>query len=120
MKIYVAHASNYDYINEIYKPIREDSELKEYDIVLPHEDENYIHNRDYYKYFDIAICEVSNPSIGLGIELGFLYDSNVKIYCLYKKDSNYSKSLLAITKNIIMYQDSKDFINKIKNIIRGE
>lgn len=119
MKIYVAHASNYDYINEIYKPIREDSELKKYDIVLPHEEDNYIHNRDYYKSFDVAICEVSNASIGLGIELGFLYDSNVKIYCLYKNDSNYSKSLLAITKDIIMYKDKEDFINKIKNIVRG-
>ncbi len=120
MKIYVAHATNFDYVNEIYKPIRENELLKKYDIVLPHEDDNYIHNRDYYNNFDLCICEVSSPSIGLGIELGFLYDSNVKTYCFYKKGSNYSKSILAITKELIEYDNKEDFINKVKNIIKGE
>ena len=119
MRIYVAHATNYDYVNEIYKPIREDNDLKKYDIILPHEEVNFIHNRDYYNNFDIAICEVSSPSIGLGIELGFLSDSNVNIYCLYKKGNNYSQSILAITKDIIEYSDKDDFITKIKSIIEG-
>ena len=117
MKIYVAHASDYDYINEIYKPIREDLELGKHEIILPHEEDNYIHNRDYYNNFDLAICEVSNPSTGLGIELGFLYDSNIKIICFYKE--NYSKSLLAITKDIVKYSDKEDFINKIKEFIES-
>lgn len=117
MRIYVAHATNCDYTNEIYKPIRLDNELKKYEIILPHEEENFIHNRDYYANFDIAICEISNPSIGLGIEMGFFFDSNVPIYCLYKKGCSYSKSILAITNNIIEYTDNDDFMDKIKLII---
>jgi hypothetical protein len=120
MKIYVAHATNFDYVNEIYKPIREDILLKNYEIVLPHEEENYLHDRDYYNDFDIAICEVSYPSTGLGIELGFLYDGKTKIYAFYKKGCNYSKSILAITKELIEYDNKEDFINKVKNIIKGE
>ena len=117
MRIYVAHATNYDYVNELYKPIRDCDDLKRYDVVLPHEEKNYIHTRDYYNSFSLAICEVSYPSVGLGIELGFLYDSNIPIYCFYKKDSNYSKSIMAVTKNIIEYTDSNDLVNKIKETI---
>lgn len=119
MKIYVAHSTNCDYVNEIYKPIREDSKLKKHYIVLPHEDENYLHDRAYYNNFDIAICEVSYPSTGLGIELAFLFDSSIPIYCLYKKNSNYSKAVLAVTKNIIEYNDKKDLVEKIKDIVES-
>ena len=119
MRIYVAHSTNCDYINEIYKPIREDNELNKETFILPHEDDNFIHERNYYNNFDLAICEISYPSTGLGIELGFLSDSNIPIYCLYKKDNSYSKSILTVTSNIIEYSDKEDFVKKIKAIIES-
>lgn len=119
MKIYVAHSTNCDYVNEIYEPIRANGDLKKYDIILPHEENDFLHTRDYYSNFDLAICEVSNASTGLGIELGFLYDSNVPIYCFYKKGSHYSKAIQAITESIFTYEDTVDFINKIKKIIES-
>ncbi len=110
MKIYLAHSSNGDYFNNFYKPILEDSELSKI-MVLPHIDEEYIHNRDYYKDFDLVIAEVSIPSIGTGIELGFFYDEKIPIYCIYQ--DNYSKSLHAITDKIIKYNNIVDVIKDI-------
>ncbi len=114
MKIYVAHSTNSDYINDIYKPIKAANELKMYEIIFPHEEDNYLHARDYYNDFSLAICEISNPSTGLGIELGFLYDSKVPIYCFYKHGKDYSKSIAAITDNIYEYSDTVDFVKKVK------
>ena len=112
MKVYLAHSSNCDYINKIYKPILADPELSKI-ITLPHMEKDYMHNRNYYEDFDLVIAEVSNPSTGMGIELGFFYDEKKPIYCLYQGD--YSKSIEVIAKKIIEYND---IIKTIKDIIK--
>ncbi len=117
MKIYIGHSSDIDYVNKIYKPIKEDIELSRYDIVFPHEKVDTNNSRKYYDDFDLVICEVSKPSTGLGIEMGFFFDSNIPIYCLYEKGMEYSKSIKVISDVIIEYDGTEDFISKIKNII---
>ena len=112
MKIYLAHSSNCDYINKIYKPILNDPELSKI-ITLPHMEKDYMHNRNYYDNFDLVIAEVSAPSTGLGIELGFFYDDKKPIYCLYQGD--YSKSVEVVAKKIIEYID---IVKTIKGIIK--
>ncbi len=85
MGIYVVHSKSIDYINEIYKPIRNSEYLKQFDIVFPHEkDSNSYNDRSFYKDFDLVIAEVSEPGTGIGIELGWFYDDNVPIYCISK------------------------------------
>ncbi len=114
MKIYIAHSRDFDYVNELYKPIRNDLELNKYDIILPHEKgDNYDIN--IYQEIDLLIAIVDYPSTGLGIELGLTYNLNKKIYCLYK--NNYSKSIKAIVKDdhIIKYHNLIDTIKEIIN-----
>ncbi len=113
MKIYLAHSSNCDYINEIYKPILNDPELSKI-ITLPHMEKDPMHSRYYYEDFDLVIAEVSNASTGMGIELGFFYDSKVPIYCIHKGD--YSKAIEVLTKNIIKYDN---IVKVIREIIKG-
>ena len=66
------------------------------------------------------IAEVSYPATGMGIELGWAYDDNVPIYCLFQKNMKVSNSLKSITKNIIEYENEKDLLNIIKEIIKRE
>jgi len=112
MRIYLAHSSNCDYINKIYKPILADSELSKI-ITLPHMEKDYMHNRNYYEDFDLVIAEVSSPSTGMGIELGFFYDEHKPIYCIYQGD--YSKSVEVVAKKIIEYDN---IVYTIKKIIK--
>ena len=112
MKIYLAHSSNCDYVNKIYKPILSNPELSKI-ITLPHMEKDYMHNRNYYEDFDLVIAEVSNPSTGMGIELGFFYDENKPIYCIYQGD--YSKAIEAVAKKVIEYDN---IIKTIKDIIK--
>ena len=78
----------------------------------------YSHEDDpdfyYYEDFDLVIAEVSNASTGMGIELGFFYDSKVPIYCIHKGD--YSKAIEVLTKNIIKYDN---IVKVIREIIKG-
>ena len=110
MKIYLAHSSNFDYINNIYKPILNNPELSKI-ITLPHMEKDHLHGRGYYEDFDFVIAEVSHPSTGMGIELGFFYDDKIPIYCIYKGD--YSKSIEAITNKIYEYDNILLVIKKI-------
>jgi hypothetical protein len=119
MKIYIAHSREFDYINDLYKPIREDSFFSNYEIILPHENSNYHHNRDFYNDIDLLIAECSYSSIGLGIELGFAYDSKKRIYCIHQKDKKVSDSIKVITNNIIEYNSIDEMINIIKEIINN-
>ena len=85
MRIYVAHSTNIDYENEIYNPLKNDSFFLGHEVVLPHENGVSINNsREDYKNYDIVIAECSEPSTGMGIELGWFYDDEKPIYCFYK------------------------------------
>ena len=85
MNIYIAHSREFDYVKELYIPIRNDENLNENTIILPHEKNDFSSNtRDFYKNIDLLIAECSYPSTGLGIELGWASDDNIPTYCIYK------------------------------------
>ena len=117
MKIYVAHSRDFDYQDELYVPLKNSEIFKQHEFILPHDDNNYKHERDIYKSIDLVIAEVSYPSTGLGIELGFLYDDNKKIYCIHNDNVNISGSINAITKNIYEYENEENMLNIINDII---
>ena len=120
MRIYIAHSTNYDYQNELYKPIREDSNMNQYNIIFPHEYEDSSNNtRDFYNTIDLVIAECSYPATGVGIELGWLYDDKKPIHCIYKKNSNVSGSLKFITNNFYEYEDTDDMLRIIEEIIKA-
>ncbi len=118
MKVYVAHSKELNYIDDLYLPIREDESLKQYNILLPHEDNSASYNsREFYKELSVIIAEVSFPATGLGIELGWAYDDEVPIYCIYQKDKKISSSLKCLTSNFIEYKTTEELLNIIKKII---
>lgn len=116
MKIYIAHSRDFDYLNELYKPIRKDEYFKDYEVILPHEQLSSNNKKDFYNNIDLFIAECSYPSIGLGIELAFAFDFGKKIYCLHKKGKRISASLNVITSNIIEYDSIEEMIDIIKKI----
>lgn len=119
MKIYIAHSKDFDYKNELYLPIRNDKELKKLEIILPHEISNISSNtRDFYRSIDLFIAECSYPAVGMGIELGWVYDDNIPIYCIHKKGVKPSNSIKALTSNIYEYNNVEEMLEIIKKIIK--
>lgn len=118
MKIYIAHSREFDYVNELYIPIRNDEHLNEYTIVLPHEKSAVSSNtRDFYKNIDLLIAECSYSSIGLGIELGWAFDDNVPIYCIYQKGKKISSSIYSVSNNVYEYENIDSMLKLVENII---
>lgn len=118
MRIYVAHPTSLDYEKYIYIPLRSDSFLNQHELILPHEASSNIHSsREGYKNVDLVIAECSQPSTGMGIELGWFFDDDKPIFCFYKNGMKPSSALEAVAKEIIEYSDSEDFVKKVRKTI---
>jgi hypothetical protein len=120
MKIYVGHSSDLDYREELYDPLRESDLDEEHEIILPHEDSDEpFDSKEILRYeCDLFVAEVSKPSTGLGIELGWadLYD--VSIVCIYCEGSEVSSSLAAVTGDIKSYENSEELVSIIEDWIK--
>lgn len=119
MKIYVGHSRKFDFKNELYNPIKESDVYKNHEIVLPHLNSDVPYNsKDYFELCDLMIAEVSYPSLGLGVELGWANAKNIPILALYKEESTPSNSVTAVTKNVVSYKDEADLVNQINHFIK--
>lgn len=117
MKIFVPHSSNFNFKEELYLPIRNSELNKKHKFILPQEKGKEQITKDVIKSCDLVLAEVSYPSTGQGIELGWATMFNIPIICIYKKGSKYSSSLNFITDRFISYKDSQDLICQLSKVL---
>lgn len=120
MKAYVAHSKRINYIEELYQPLRKCEQLKDIELILPHEfQNNNSHTREFYKTLDLFIAEVSDSATGLGIELAFAYDDNIPIYCFHKEGTRVKNSIYSLTNNIFQYKNKEELTIMIAEIVNS-
>ena len=122
MKIYVAHSTSFDYKQELYLPIRQSDLNSQHDFILPHESSNEPYDSNTLfatAQVDLVVAEVSYPSTGLGIELGWADSCGIPIVCVHRSDSKPSGSLKVVTDNIVGYSSHKELISGIENTIHN-
>jgi hypothetical protein len=116
MKIYLSHSSGYDYENELYLPLKSSVVVREHEVFFPHDTENRDTNsKSLIEHGDIILAEVSEPSTGQGIELGWASSANKSILCIYRSGSKLSSSLKFITNQFIEYKNPEDLLSKLHN-----
>lgn len=118
MKIYVTHSSGFDYQNELYQPLRKSELNNIHEITLPHEHTtSQFNSKDYMQECSLIVAEVSHPSTGQGIELGWANVYNIPIVCLYKKGIKPSGALKVVSNTFIEYENSEEMIQKLKDYV---
>ena len=119
MKLYVSHSTGYDYTSELYKPIR-DLLADDYDVFFPHgEDNNGTRTKDIIPTIDAVLAEVSYPSTGQGIELGWADTSGIPIICFSCNGARISNALRFVSSRFIEYESQEDMIERIRNEIES-
>lgn len=109
MKIYCAHASGFDYATDFYDPISAANKILGFDMVLPHKHgAEAINSYDIIQQCDVMLAEISYPSTGMGIELGWATQFNKPIIAVHKHGHTPSSAINLITDDIIVYQNSAD------------
>ena len=118
--IYLSHSTAFDFKKDLYQPITEFNKSWGYNLVLPHElsDEPY----DTFESLKqnkikIILAEVSFPSTGQGIELGWASFFNVPIVCLYKKTSRPSTSLKRVSDIFLEYDNILEVKERLKEYL---
>lgn len=119
MKIFVAHSSDFDFKNKLYKPLRESALNNKNEFILPQENGKEQITKNIIKNCNVVLAEVSLPSTGQGIELGWADIFNIPIVCIQEKNSNRSGSLGFITDIFIEYENPDDMVEKITKILKS-
>ena len=119
MKIYIAHATCFDFRGELYTPLQASTLAREHTLIFPHSesDEPFDTKRLFKDGCDMVLAEVSYPSTGLGIELGWAQIFDIPIVCIHKQDAIVSNSLKVLTKQFISYADITDMVAQIERML---
>jgi len=118
MRFYFCHSRAIDYQKDLYAPLRASILNKQHEIIFPHELSDVPFNvRPVLKTLDIVFAEVSQPSTGMGIELGWASAAYLPIVCLHRAGTQPSGSLQVISKYFIEYTDSADLVKKLIDFI---
>ncbi len=109
----MSHSRSLDFENELYKPIRGSDLNNQYDFFLPHEHGRTINSRKDIEGSDLILAEVSYPSTGQGIELGWASGLDIPILCMSQTGKKITNALRSVTEDFIEYSNTSDFINKL-------
>jgi hypothetical protein len=119
MKIYVSHSRNFDFKAELYQPLRSIGGIE---WVFPHEasEQGYpVLELIQSGTLNSIIAEVSYPSTGQGIELGWAYLEGIPIIGLYRTGMTLPASLRAISEDFFEYNGLSAFVNTVKDRLKG-
>ncbi len=113
MKLYLSHASSFDNQTELYDLLKK-ALAGDHDLYLPHDLENDGKNsKQIITSSDFVLAEVSYPSTGQGIELGWAEAAGVPIVCFYKEGMHPSNALQHLTSTIFPYTTPEELITKL-------
>ena len=79
----------------------------------------FTQDTDWIRECDVMIAEVTQPSLGVGYELGFAHSIEKPIYCLWREEADKRLSAM-VTGNeynkIVTYTDWNDLEKKLSEI----
>lgn len=115
MKIIVTHASSFDYEKEIYEPLKRAVEGTNHELIFPHVwHEQNKSTKEFLKDAGLVIGEVSYPSTGQGIELGWADMLNIPILFVRKQGAKSSSALRYLKGELIEYADAEELTEKVR------
>ena len=113
MKIFVAHSSNFDFKNKLYVPLRGSELNSQHEILLPQEGAIEEITREMINGCDVLVAEVSAPSLGAGIEIGWADAAGVPVIAMYEKDLRPSFSIDNAVTDRFEYENSSDMLTQL-------
>ena len=117
MKIYVSHSSKIDYKKDIYDVLRNSDLAKQHEFLFPHEPGlDLFPTKQLFDNHgcDLVFAEVSFPSHGQGIELGWAYDAGIRIIFGSKPEAKLSTTLPLLSREFFTYTSSIELVEQLE------
>ena len=116
MRIYVSHLRRGNYEKDLYGPLLASSLVHAHTFILPHQlDQKPFNTKELFAKngCDLVIAEITHPSTGQGIELGWAHVYRIPIYSYYKKGTDVSGSALVISTKKGEYGTTEELIERL-------
>ena len=85
--------------------------------------DKFIYERDLYwiKESDIVVAEVTQPSLGVGYEIGKAEEHGKKILCLYRENNKRISAMISGNENLVTlkYNTLDELFKNIKDFFRS-
>lgn len=117
MKIYLAHSTHFPFQEKLYQPIKNSILAREHEFYFPHEHEVTEVTRELIKDCDLVIADVSVPSHGVGIEMGWADTAQVPIMSMAEEGSSVSAAVAVVAKQHFSYQSSEDMLEQLTKLL---
>lgn len=119
MKIVVTHSSDLDFEKVLYAPMMAADFWHEHEILLPQRTglREQI-TREMIRDADLVLCEVSMPSTGQGIEMGWATLYETPIVCFHHIDAKPSGALKFVCETFFTYENEVEMVEKIEKILK--
>jgi nucleoside 2-deoxyribosyltransferase len=118
MKVYIAHASGYGFKEQLYVPLRASALNSEHELNLPQEGTIEEITREMIAGSDVVVADVSHPSLGVGIEIGWANAAGVPVIAMHEKGANVSFSIDNAINDRFEYEGPDDMIAKLAAALR--
>ena len=121
MIIYVSHSSKMDYKKDLYDVLRASNLAKQHEFLFPHErGPELFPTRELFlkKGCDVVFAEVSFPSHGQGIELGWAYDMGIRIIFGSHPEAKLSATLPLLSGEFFTYTNSTELIDQLGKLLQ--
>jgi len=113
MKVYIAHSSQFDYKNKLYKPLRASKLNEEHELFFPQDGKGEELSRHVIEEGDALVAEVSAPSLGTGIEMGWADAAGVPVIAMYEEWDTPSFSIDHVVTERFSYESPEDMVRKL-------
>lgn len=120
MKIVVTHSSSLDFVKKLYEPLQQSKLWQQHDFLLPQQSgmKEQI-TKDIIAKADMVLAEVSLPSTGQGIELGWADAAGTPIICIYASEEKFSSSIKYVAQDFLEYSNPEDMIAKLESFLQN-
>lgn len=119
VKVYVIHSKDFNFKEELYKPLRESVLNSQYQFVFPHEQgDGLFDSKSLLKNErTLVLVEASFPKIGVGIEVGWANAYERPVIVMVRKGYRLSPSLQSVCDSNFEYEGPEDMTSKLKPIL---
>ncbi len=120
LTVYFIHSLKMDYNTSIYLPVLRSRELVKHKLLFSQSDEN---KNTYYKDLiakaDIVVVDLTNPDMGLNMELKEAITTKKPILALVQSSVGYDTKYQKLLKNIIGYSSEEEFRYFVETFVKN-
>lgn len=119
MRIYLSHSRNFDYQNELYKPLLDSAIAQSHQLVLPFMNGGGQSGdtKTVLQAVNMVVAEITHSNTGQGIELGWADMLGKPIVCFYRAGYTPSSSISMITHHLYPYKDPFDLVRQLESML---